>query len=140
MVGVLYGKWRGITSDLAMRYVSQRANFELWTGQLLPMMDAWLEPGATWTAVLEPLLRKFVISQHERVFYQKGNLRSVWLKRTDGRIFKEQDYEPVWRNSRLFNCISIMADLKLLKIYESNSVSITAAGTRLMKKVLREEL
>ena len=140
MVGVLYGKWRGITNDLAMQYVSQRANLELWTGHLIPMIDAWFEPSATWATVLEPLLRQFVVNQHERVFYQKGNLRSVWLKQSDSRIFKEQDYEPVWRNSRLFNCVSIMADLKLLQIDENGAVSLTAAGRRLMKKVLQEEL
>lgn len=139
MVGVLYGKWRGMTNDVAMQYVSQRANLELWTGQLIPMIDAWFEPSASWSTVLEPLLRQFVVNQHERVFYQKGNLRSVWLKQSDGRIFKEQDYEPVWRNSRLLNCVSIMADLKLLKIDENDAVSLTAAGTRLMKKVLQEE-
>lgn len=140
MLAVLYGKWRGITKDVALSYVAHRANTELWIGQVLPLMDNWLEAGVTWTTALEPFLEQFVLNQHDRVFYEKGNLRSVWLKRTEGRIFKEQDYEPVWRNSRIFNCVSIMADLKLLRIDDQRAISITAAGRRLMNKLLRGEL
>lgn len=139
MLAVLYGKWRGITKDSAFMYVAHKANAELWTGQVLPFLDRWLEPSLTWAAALEPLLEQFVINQHDRVFYEKGNLRSVWLKRADRRIFKEQDYEPVWRNSRISNCVRIMADLKLVTIDEEKAVSITAAGTRLMKKLLQDE-
>jgi hypothetical protein len=139
MLAVLYGKWRGITKDSAFRYVAHKANEELWTGRVVNGMDRWLELGLTWEAALEPMLQELVINQHQRVFYEKGNLRSVWLKPADGRIFKEQDYQPVWRNSRLFNCVRIMADLKLVNIDEQRAVSITAAGTRLLKKLLREE-
>lgn len=139
MLGVLYGKWRGITKDVAFRYVAHKANTELWLGQVLPLMDGWLKPNVTWNIALEPLLEQFVVNQHDRVFYEKGNLRSVWLKRSGGRIFKEQDYEPVWRNSRIFNCVSIMTDLKLLRVDDQKAVSITAAGTRLMNKLLRDK-
>jgi len=140
MLVVLYGKWRGIRKDGAFEYVALKANAELWVGQILEPLDNWLDPEATWMDVLEPFIEQFVLAQHERIFYQKGNLRSQWLKRVDRRIFKEQDYQPVWRNSRIFNCVRIMADLKLLSIDTERQVSITSAGARLMKKMLRDEV
>jgi hypothetical protein len=136
MLAILYGKWRGIKNDKAFAYVSQSANAELWAGRVIDTMDTWLDPSATWASVLQSLLETFVINQHDRIFYEKGNLRSSWLKRTEGRVFKEQDYEPVWRNSRMFSCVRIMADLKLLSLDDVKAVSITAAGTRLTNKLM----
>ena len=138
LLAILYGKWRGITNDLAFQYVAQNAGTQLWAGKVLFLLDDWFTVGASWNQVLQTLIEQFIINQHDRIVYEKRRLDSSWLSRTEGKIFNEQDYDPVWRASRFFNSVKIMADLGLLRIEKDKVVSMTSRGSKLLKKLLQE--
>ena len=138
LLAVVYGRWRGVTSDIAFRYVAQQAGTQLWAGNLLHTLDQWLSPDLTWKEALKPIIEAFVIDQHDQIMYEKRRLDSSWLNRTGGKVFKEQDYEPVWRASRFLNCVRIMVDLGLLRIDTERAVSTTASGRRLIEKLVQQ--
>ena len=73
-----------------------------------------------------------------RIMYEKRRLDSCWLRRTEGRIFKDQDYEPVWRASRFYNSVRIMNDLDLIRIDAEKSLILTSQGRKLVSKILSQ--
>ena len=135
ILGVLYAKWRGFRSK-HLGYLGERAGFNLWTGVVLPTMDGWFEKDLGWRDALSPILTSFVLSQHDRTMYEKGRLESCWLHRQDGKIWKDQDYQPMFRNTRHNNCVHIMSDLGLLSIDDDGKIAATKEGRRLLKKAL----
>ncbi|MFP5265217.1 MAG: hypothetical protein ACLGJB_25300 [Blastocatellia bacterium] len=135
---IIYGKWRGISRDPALKYVIKSAGNERWPGRVLPYLDRWLNPETTWTEALQELLEPFVLEQHDRIMYEKRGLDSCWLHRTEGRIFKDQDYEPVWRASRFYNSVNIMNDLGLIRINAEKHVNLTLQGQKLVNKILSQ--
>lgn len=137
LLAVIYGKWRGsMRSDNALTYVGKKAGTQLWAGNLLNALDGWLSTEIEWEHALCQLIEQFIVNQHDRIFYEKGKLDSRWLTRTDGRVFKEQDYEPVWRASRLRNAARIMADLELLQIDVDRVLTTTPSGRKLLRQML----
>lgn len=138
LLATLYGKWRGAANDYALSYVATRAGQDLWVGSVLPYLDCWLEESVTWDTALRTLIEKFVLEQHDHIMYEKGKLESCWLDRTEGRIVKVQDYEPVWRSSRHYNAVRIMRDLSLVRINNIGEVAITAQGRKTLEKALTQ--
>ena len=65
LLAVIYGKWRGISCDSALKYIIESAGNELWAGRVLPYLDNWLNPETTWTEALYELLEPFVLDQHD---------------------------------------------------------------------------
>ena len=135
LLAVLYAKWRGAGSEFT-RYIGLHASGELWTGAVLPAMDEWLRPDLDWNTALNSFLEPFLLEQHDRIMYEKGRLESCWLSRLDGKIRKDQDYHPVFRSSRHWNCVQILTDVGLLEISPDDELSITAEGRRQLNRVL----
>ena len=84
-------------------------------------------------------MEPFVLDQHDRVMYEKGRLESCWLHRLDGKIHKDQDYLPVFRASRHWNCVRILRDLGLLEFGANDEISITADGRRQLSRILKTD-
>jgi hypothetical protein len=136
LLSVLYGKWRGMFQDPATKMVEQNAGAQLWAKPVLYRLDNWLTEDLTWSEALTGIIEEFVLNQHDRIMYEKGKIDG-WLRRLEGRIVKDQDYEPNWRASRFLNAVRILADLKLLEIDEKKELSITVDGQALLKRLIK---
>jgi hypothetical protein len=137
LLAVLYGKWRGVSTDHAFAYVASHARQELWMGTVLPYLDSWADKSITWQAALQNIIEPFIFKQHDRIMYEKGKLDSCWLERREGRILKVQDYDPVWRSSRHLNAVRIMRDLGLVRFGDENELSLTAQGKKILERSLK---
>jgi hypothetical protein len=135
ILALLYGKWRGIKQDVGFAYVANHAGSELWAGIILPYLDSWLEKETSWDASFRTILETFILDQHDRIMYEKRRLDSCWLHRTEGRILKDQDYEPAWRSSRHINSVKILSDLGFLEISTDGLISITSDGKKILKGI-----
>ena len=138
LLAVLYSKWRGSRNEFA-RNIGTKAESNLWTGIVLPTLDRWFRPDLDWKSALASLMELFVLDQHDRVMYEKGRLESCWLRRLDGKIYKDQDYEPVFRASRHWNCVRILRDVGLLEFGPDDEISITADGRRQLSRILKTD-
>lgn len=138
LLACLYGKWRGVKSDIGCSYVAQHAGHELWMGYVIPHIDTWLKKETTWTDTLHFMIESFIVNQHDRIMYEKRRLDSCWLSRTEGKIVKEQDYGPKWRSSRHNNAVTILRDLGFVKIDADKKLSITKDGRRMLQKVMSD--
>jgi len=127
----LYAKWGGFTTDVG-RYVSSNAGIEIHFATLHPYLESWFNKDKSWANVLEPILSNLIFDQHDRIMYEKGKLESCWLHRTEGKIFKDQDYLPSYRSPRANNSVSILADLGLLAIGSDSQIAVTARGNSIL--------
>jgi len=139
MIAVIFAKWRGISNDVGFTYVANNAGTELWSRSLMPNLDRWLVSEANWENAVAELIETFVLNQHDRIMYQKRRLDSCWLHRTEGRIQKDQDYQPALRSSRPWNCVRILQDLGFLGINDKGDMSLTSDGKRILKKSVERE-
>lgn len=137
LLAVLYGKWRGVSTDHAFAYVATHARQELWMGTVLPYLDSWADESTTWQVALQDIIEPFICKQHDRIMYEKGKLESCWLERREGRIIKVQDYDPVWRSSRHLNAVRIMRDLGLVRFGDENELSLMARGKKILERSLK---
>jgi hypothetical protein len=115
--------------------VSSRAGGELHAEFVLPLLSDWFDTKVTWSQVLEPLVSKLILDQHDRIMYEKGKLDS-WLHRTEGRIIKDQDYLPSYRSPRTDNSVSILTDLGLLAKDSDKQLKVTVRGNTLLQRVI----
>jgi len=136
LLGVLYSKWRGSRGEFS-RQIESKAGVNLWAGTILPTLDCWLQPATTWHFALGQLIDTFILDQHDRIMYEKGRLESCWLRRLDGKVIKDQDYSPVFRSSRHFNCVRILHDIGLLAVGADDGISITADGRQMLSRILK---
>lgn len=135
VLAVLYAKWRGAGNEF-VRYIGTQAGSNLWIGTVLPALDRWFQHDLDWRSALESFLELFVLDQHDRILYEKGRLESCWLHRLDGKVHKDQDYQPVFRSSRHWNCVRILRDVGLLDFTRDNRLRITDAGRRQLSRIL----
>ena len=138
ILAVLYSKWRSARNEYA-RYIGTKAGSNLWTGIVLPALDQWLRPDLDWKSAIASLMEPYVLDQHDRVMYEKGRLESCWLHRLDGKIHKDQDYQPVFRSSRHWNCARILRDVGLLDFGSGGEISITSDGRRQLNQILKSD-
>ncbi len=131
----LYTKWRGVRDDPGFIYIDQHAGDNLWAGSILPQLDSWLLESTTWEKALR-LLLETLIAQHDRIMYEKGRLDSCWIRRPEGRLIKDQDYEPAQRSSRHAAAVNILCDLALLRVNDDGDLLLTAKGGQLLHKLL----
>jgi hypothetical protein len=134
LLAMLYAKWGGLNTEVT-RAVSSRAGRELHAEFVLPLLSDWFGTKATWSQVLEPLVSKLILEQHDRIMYEKGKLDS-WLHRTEGRIIKDQDYLPSYRSPRTDNSVSILTDLGLLAKDSDKQLKVTVRGNALLQRVI----
>jgi hypothetical protein len=130
---VLYAKWRAASDDKGIKVIAEHAGNEIWAWTFLHEMDGWLG-AADWNALLKTLVRDHIIRRHDQTMYIKRRLDSCWLRQNEGRLIKEQDYEPRWRSSRHRSALSILSDLGLLNIDQYNIVTIAREGRKLLKE------
>lgn len=135
---VLYAKWRSV-SNAFVTYVGTKTGSNLWAGVVLPVLDQWIQPTLSWEAALKSILEPFVLDQHDRIMYEKGRLESCWLRRLDGKIQKDQDYRPVFRSSRHWNCVRILRDVGLLDFGADHGMSITSDGHKALARILKDD-
>jgi hypothetical protein len=134
LLAMLYAKWGGLNTEVT-RAVSSRAGGELHAEFVLPLLSDWFDTKVTWSQVLEPLVSKLILDQHDRIMYEKGKLDS-WLHRTEGRIIKDQDYLPSYRSPRTDNSVSILTDLGLLAKDSDKQLKVTVRGNALLQRVI----
>lgn len=133
LLAVLYAKWRSASDDKGIRTISEHAGNELWAWTFFNEMDGWLG-AADWKDLLRELVRDHILRRHDQTMYLKRRLDSCWLHQHEGRLVKDQDYEPAWRSSRHKSALSILNDLGLLNINQNNVVTITREGQKLLKE------
>jgi len=138
LLSCIYGKWRGVKTDIGCSYVAQHAGYELWMGSIIPSLDTWLKKSTTWSETMRFIIENFVINQHDKIMYEKRRLDSCWLTRAEGKIVKEQDYDPKWRSSRHKNAVTILRDLGFVDIDANLMISITKDGRKILQKVLKD--
>lgn len=135
---VLFAKWRNSPNRFSS-YISSNAGHNLSVATVLPQLDEWLMPDLKWPTALARIIDLFVLQQHDRVMYEKGKLESCWLHNVEGRIVKDQDYSPVFRASRHWNCVRIMNDLGLVNLDEDGVISMTKEGRQALSRVLKDD-
>lgn len=135
LLAVLYAKWGSLSQDKAMAYVADKAGQQVWAAPVLRYVDKWIDPATTWPDALTELIENLILNQHDRIMYEKRRLDSSWLHRAGGKIIKDQDFGPTWRNSRFLNAVRIMADLNLVIINEAKEAAITEDGRRLVAEL-----
>jgi hypothetical protein len=133
-LGMLYAKWRGISTDWSWREVAQMAAGDPCAPTILPRLDRWLAADTTWEAAIGDLV-DVIVSQHDRVMYSKGRLDSRWLSVEDGRWVKEQDYAAYFRAPRHLQAVKILEDLDLLRGDNEHLKGITVQGRAVLKHV-----
>ncbi len=138
LLAVLYAKWRDTRSEFS-RYIGMHANSNLWIGGVLPALEEWFRPDLDWKSALISFLEPFILDQHDRIMYDKGRLESCWLHRLDGKVYKDQDYQPGFRSSRHWNCVRILRDVGLLDFTSNNELSITSDGKRQLRRILNSD-
>jgi hypothetical protein len=138
LLACIYGKWRGVKNDIGCSYVVQHAGHELWMGYVIPFLDTWLKKDTTWDVTLHFMIEGFIINQHDRIMYEKRRLDSCWLSRIEGKIVKEQDYDPRWRSSRHRNAVTILRDLGFVDVDVDMLILITKDGRKVLQKVLKD--
>lgn len=138
LMAVLYLKWRNARNEFANQ-IGMKAGENLCTGRVLPELDQWLQPDLDWSSALASLIKTFVLNQHDRIMYEKGRLESCWLHRLEGKILKDQDYQPVFRSSRHWNCVRILRDVGLLEFGIDGKIAITSDGRRTLGRILKND-
>jgi hypothetical protein len=133
LLAVLYGRWRA-SDNIGWHFVGRHAGNELWAGNVLTALDGWLARGLTWEAGLRDFIRRFVFEQHQLVLFQKGRLDAAWLHLSDGRYFKDQDYEPDFRTSRHRSAVGILIDLRLVRVDSTERLYVTAEGRTILRE------
>jgi hypothetical protein len=134
VLAVLFAKWTAMNAGVPA-IIREKAGGELTMWSVFPFIGDWFNGGATWTGVLQPIIKEFVLNQHDRVMYGKGKLESRWLQTVNGRVIKAQDYSPGFRSSRCENSTSILKDLGLIE-QKASRLSLTKRGATVLGKVL----
>lgn len=137
MLSILYCKWRGIEDDIGLQYVNNHAGGQLWLGQIFNVIDSWLNKDTSWQETLSSIINQYIVQQHDKVMFEKGNLDSRWINYSEGRIYKEQDYSPRIRSSRHRQSIEILIDLCLVENTSEGLLNITPNGKKILNKVLK---
>lgn len=134
---ILYLKWRKIDD---LEYVKTIvAGNNICVPNVLPFLDNLLfDPDVTWQDLLKKLIQRFVLDQHKAVFFEKKCPDSIWIKTSDDIVTKEKDYTPDFRATRHPSAISILNDLGLLQIIDSN-IYLTNDGKNTLVELLEEE-
>jgi hypothetical protein len=132
-LATLYSKWRSVQND-TFAYVMANAGNELCAGRVLTYMDQWLRPDCSWQVALATLIADCVVNQYDSVMYEKRNLESCWLHRQEGRILRDQDYDPPSRSSRQGNAIRILSDIGLTDA-ASGAYRLTGDGRKLLNRI-----
>lgn len=135
-LATLYGKWRGVKSDVGFAHVSRQAGAAFWVRGVFPYFDSWVEADPTWEEVMKTVVEVFVLDQHYRVMRERRKPESVWMHLGDGRVTKVQDYAPTLRTTRHYHAVSIMYDLLLLKADGDGGLSLTPKGRQVLKRAL----
>ncbi|MFO0762559.1 MAG: hypothetical protein U0359_39330 [Byssovorax sp.] len=136
LLGVLYAKWRAPPVDRSYRVVIEHAGRELTVASVLPLLDAWLDESTTWTSTMDNLIERLLLSQHDRVMFEKSRLESCWLHAEEGRIIYDQDCEPYFRTTRCVSAMEILVDLGLVSSEDDGTFQVTKAGHGVLEKVL----
>ncbi|MDP3719490.1 MAG: hypothetical protein Q8T13_17145 [Acidobacteriota bacterium] len=140
VLAILYGKWRGIQTDVSYLAVAQESGNELSSPNVLPLLDSWFDGAMDWRTALR-IACVLVIKQHDQVMYGKGRLESCWLRHEEGRYYREQDCTPYFRESRHKQAVSILADLGLLRWVGTKgkpSLVVSAEGRDVLRRSLSE--
>jgi hypothetical protein len=103
---------------------------------VLPALDAWLSPTATWEVALGEIVTRFVLGQHQLVVLQKGRLDAAWLHKNEDRYFKDQDYDPSFRTSRHRSAVGVLTDLCLLRLDAERRLHLTGEGRGVLRRIL----
>jgi hypothetical protein len=140
-LAALYSKWRGIAHDSAYRDLRGRCGPELSAHSVLPQLDRWCDRALTWTDFLKHFVAE-IAHHHDRVMYEKGRLESCWMHQQDGRLVRDQDYQPYYRSSRHDQAVEIRADLGLVRLITSGSetsLRLKSQGKKVLSQALRED-
>jgi hypothetical protein len=103
-------------------------------------------PGGWWRTptihLLELLLNRFVISQHEAMVNARGIIRTTALFHRDGGrlVWTRFEYdEPGGRNARLSSAIQILIDLGMLEQDKDHVARLTPVGKTWLHRLLGKE-
>lgn len=140
LLAVLYARWRAST-DRAYAVAGERGGAEPSAPSVLPRLDTWFDAAVTWRDVLHHLVT-LLVTQHDRVMYDKGRLDSCWLHRDGDLLVRDQDCEPTLRSSRHTQAAHILVDLGVLTwapLAETKSLILTSAGEAVLARALAVE-
>lgn len=141
LLALLYGKWRGETTDEGYLAVIRGGGGELSAPHVLPLLDGWLDRNCDWQSAILQMAR-LIAQSHDRVMYEKGRLESCWLEYDAGRYRRAQDYETYRRAPRLLQAAFILADLKLLDVEGEGGearFTLTPQGESTLARALKDE-
>jgi len=116
--------------------VAAWADNNLWFQTTIQLLDKHLKRDATIAELLHELLDQQVVKQYDTVMDQKGKLESPWFQHNGDKLVWQCDYSPIWRGSKMDNCLSILTDLNLVKVNREDSIMLTASGKALHIRLL----
>ena len=138
LLGLLYAKWRGMTSDRGYRLVADHANREWWTQMALDWVETWVGEGTTWSQAIAELLTH-VVRRHDQVKFQKRKLEASWLEFENGSYRRTQELSPNFRSTRHHNAVTILHDLGLLNLKrksDGDRLELSASGKQILQQVM----
>jgi len=135
LLAVLHDHWRGTAGDPEYRAVMDHAGSSLAAASVLPLLDGWRVGDTSWRRSLHELLNTLVITQHDRVMYEKGRLESCWIDHEGDRLVHVQDYRPYLRPPRHRQAVDILVDLGLVR-RQAGVHGLTAGGREILTRAL----
>lgn len=135
LLAVLHHHWHDVRDDREYLMVMDHAGANLTASTVLPRLERWFDTTVTWRSSLRELLQVLVITQHDRVMYEKGRLESCWLHQEDERLVHDQDYGPYLRHPRHWQAVEIFFDLGLVS-REGDACVLMAAGREVLARAL----
>jgi hypothetical protein len=129
-----YGNW--LTSDAVVK--DQYLDLLPSTASLgleRHLGDWWNQP---WTRLVEYLLSRFVVQQHQSMSYERTASGDRCLLQVDGqRIVSDSSYERIGLgNPRFASAMQVLVDLALIEADENDVSLVTKEGLQLLKSEL----
>jgi len=95
----------------------------------------------TWTKLVEYLLSRFVVQQHQSMSYEKTVAGDRCLLQVDGqRVFSDSHYEKIGLgNPRLGSVLRVLADIALLEEDGDGVTVVTKDGLTLLRRELERD-
>jgi len=88
---------------------------------------------------LQFCLKNFIIQQHDRVMYEKRDLRRCWFTKEQNKYFFQAEINPIWRPAKFQTIMNFVEDMGLVKKVDE-SYLLTTDGLDLYAQLKKEYL
>jgi len=132
--------WRSKTKDMSWRLLILRSESDLSTSNLVFQLEHKLSnPNYTMFDFVSWIYKDYILTQAISIYNQKvgSSLYSrpiSWFHQDEKAYRVDRAYDPRFRNSRFYSCLTILNDLGLCR-FTGNHYELTSDGVNLLMKL-----